>query len=255
MKSLIRLSVLTALATLASMSTGRAAEAQALPSSADVIAKYVAAIGGKDAIMQIKSMSSTGTLEIPAMGLSANMEMNMAAPNKMAVKTNIPGMGDLQSGSNGTVAWDINPMAGERLLADKELEQSVEAADFYGNLLYTADRYTTIEVLAEQDFGGEKAYKLKFVRKGSGTVSTQFFSVASGLLLGGETSQVAQGGTMAVSQVLSGYKQFGAIKMPTRIEQSIGPNKLVLTTTTVTINQVPDSAFDVPAKVKALIKP
>jgi hypothetical protein len=79
--------------------------------------------------------------------------------------------------------------------------------------------------------------------------------VASGLFLGGESTQMSQMGAMQVSQSVSGYKSFGAVKFPTKIEQTIGPNKMVLTMTNVSFNAVPDAAFDVPATVKPLIKP
>ena len=158
MKSFNRLASLTAFAAVFATTSlafsAPTAGAQSLPSAPDVIAKYVAAIGGKDAIMQVTSISTAGTLEVPAMGLSARMEVAMAAPNKVASKTNIRGMGEIVTGFDGTVAWSIDPSAGERLLADKELEQTRENANFYANLLFPADRFTTMEVEAIPDFNG-----------------------------------------------------------------------------------------------------
>lgn len=244
-----------ALLLLSSTVAASTAHSQALPTAADIIAKHVAAIGGKDAVLAVKSMSQTGTLEVPAMGLSASMEMMIAAPNKMASKTNVPGMGEMLQGYNGTVAWDVNPMAGPRLLADKELDQIKEQSDFYANMLYSADRYKTMDVQSITDYAGEKAYKMLTVRKVSGTESTMYFSVATGLFIGGESTQMSQMGPMQVSQSVSGYKTFGPLKLPTKIEQTIGPNKMILTMTNVSYNGVPETAFDVPSTVKPLIKP
>jgi hypothetical protein len=173
----------------------------------------------------------------------------------MSSKTNIPGMGEMLQGYNGAVAWDVNPMAGPRVLADKELDQMKEQSDFYANLLYSADRYSKMEVQSVVDYAGEKAYKLLTVRKGSGTESTMYFSVATGLFIGGESTQTSQMGTMQVSQNVGGYKAFGALKFPTKIEQTIGPNKMLLTMTNVSFNGVPESAFEVPSAVKPLVKP
>lgn len=255
MKLLTRLTSLTALAAAALSLSAQVASAQALPSSAEVIANYVAAIGGKDAIMQIKSISSVGTLDVPAMGLSAKMEVAMAAPNKVTSRTNIPGMGEIVTGFDGTFGWAIDPSAGERLLADKELQQTKENADFYANLLYTADHYSSMQVQSIVEFNGEKAYKMKMVRKGSGNESTQYFSVSSALLVGGESSQVTPMGNVQVTQTMSAYKQFGGIKMPTKVEQSMGPTKLIITMSGVTLNEVPANAFDMPARIKPLVKP
>ncbi len=240
---------------VASLAWASPVAAQPLPPASEVIAKYVTAIGGKDAIMKLTSMTSTGTLEIPAMGLTATMEVYAAAPNKMATRTTIPGMGEVLNGYNGTVGWDLNPMSGPRLLADKELEQMKENAGFHDNMLYTPERFQKMETVAVTDFNGEKAYKLLMVRKGSGTQSTQYFSVATGLLLGGETSSTTQMGEMQMSQSISEYKTFDGVKVPVKLEQTAGTNKMVITTSDVKFNAVPATAFDVPAQVKPLIKP
>lgn len=255
LRASIRAAICASIAVGAAMGTAPALSAQTAPTAAEVIARYVAAIGGKDAIMKIKSYSSTGTMEVPAMGLTAPMEIAVAAPNKMVTKTSIPGLGELLNGSNGTVAWDVNPMAGPRLLADKELTQMKENTEFYANLLFSADRYSALESQGVVDFGGEKTHKLRMVLKQSGTESASFFSVATGLLVGTESSAMSQMGTVQITQVVSDYKTFGGVKMPMRIEQTIGPNKMILITGDVKLNAVPDSAFDIPAQIKPLIKP
>jgi hypothetical protein len=97
----------------------RMARAQALPAASELVAKYVTAIGGKAEVLKITSMKQLATMDIPSVGLKAEMEMYSAAPNKVAMKTTIPGMGEMQNGYNGEIAWDVNPMQGPRLLADR----------------------------------------------------------------------------------------------------------------------------------------
>ncbi|MCC6245576.1 MAG: hypothetical protein IT353_22285, partial [Gemmatimonadaceae bacterium] len=123
------------------------ATAQARPAASALVAKYVAAIGGEAEVKKITSIKQIGTMDVPAAGLSAPMEVNMAAPNKMSSKTTIPGMGEILSGYNGTLAWDVNPMSGTRLLSGKELTVAAENADFYGSLLYVADRFSSMETV------------------------------------------------------------------------------------------------------------
>ncbi len=228
--------------------------AQALPSAADVLTKYVAAIGGRDAIMKITSLKQTSTMQVPAVGLTADVESFQAAPNKMATKSTIPGVGEMVQGTNGEIAWDANPMQGPRLLSDKELAQTLEGADFYGNLLYPADRFSSMENLGVVDFNGEKTYKVKLVRKASGNETVQYFSVATGLIVGAELTQVSQMGTMQISSTLSDYKEFGGIKFPTKTEVTMGANKLIMTISNVMVNGAPTTAFDIPDAVKPLVK-
>lgn len=230
------------------------ARAQEAPSAATVLAKYVTAIGGREALSKVTSITQSATLQIPAVGLEAAVEATMAAPNKMASKATIPGMGEMLQGTDGTVAWDVNPMQGPRLLADKELSQMLESADFQGAVFMSPDRYSAMENQGAVDFGGEKAWKLKLVMKGSGRVVTTYFSVASGLVIGSETQQESPMGPIPVTSKQSDYKAFGGILFPTRTEMSMGPQTMVTIVKDVVLNGAPASAFEIPAAVKPLIK-
>lgn len=236
------------------MLSAHAAAAQALPTAAEVIAKHVAAIGGKDAVKGIKSMKQIGTMEITAAGMTADVEMTMVAPNKQAMKLNLAGLGEIQQGTDGTVAWSVDPMRGPRLLDGKELDQAREQADFVAGMLYEADRYSAMTNEGIVDFAGEKAYKIKMVRKGSGTESWQYFSVATGLQIGSESTVTTEMGTTSSSTTVGGYQQFGPIKLPTRSEMMAGPQKMVMTTKTVEFNTAGPDAVTAPAAVQPLIK-
>lgn len=246
--------ILTVAALFSSALAPQIVRAQALPPASEIIAKYVTAIGGKEAIMKVTSLKQVATMEVPSVGMSATMEMYAAAPNKIASKTSIPGLGDMQNGFDGTVGWDMNPMQGPRLLTDKELSTMAENADFYAGMLYSADRYSTMETTGDTTMAGEKAYKVKLIRKNSKTESTAFFSAKSGLLLASSSTQETQMGSMTMLQVMSDYKAFGDLRMPTKIEQSVGPQAMKLTITDVVVNGAPASAFAIPEQIKPLIK-
>lgn len=228
------------------------AAAQGLPTASDLVAKHVAAIGGKDAIMKIKSVHQKQTMEIPAAGLTAEMETFAAAPNKIMVKTTIPGIGEMNQGSDGKIAWDINPMQGSRLLEGSELEQTLSDADFYAGRLFSADKFKSMETVELTDFNNEKAYRVRMVRLNGDTVFT-FFSSKDAFLIGTEATQESPMGRATTMTKLSGYQEFGGVKMASRTEMLMGPTSIVTTVTATTVNQVPDSAFDPPAEIKALI--
>jgi len=251
MKSFVRIA---SIASVAFLSSASALAAQTLPSASELIAKHVAAIGGRDAITKLTSMQQKGTMEIPTMGLSAQTEMYIA-PNRMAVKQSIPGLGDIQTGFDGTTGWSTNPMQGPRLMAGAELDQTKEQAEFQTNMLYPAERFSTMETIALTDFNGEKAYKVRLVRKPSGRESFEYFSVATGLQIGGESTQESEMGKVQLTTTQGGYKQFGPLKVATRAEVQAGPNRIVMTVNDVVFNSVPATAFELPPQVKALVKP
>ncbi len=226
--------------------------AQALPKPEELFAKHVAAVGGKDALSQIKSMKQVGKLEVA--GMSADVEMSIAAPNRTLMKTTIAGMGEMLQGFDGTVAWENTPMSGPRVLADKELANRKEDADFLGVALFSPERFTKTETVEQTDYAGEKAYKVKATLK-SGREVTYYFSVASGLQIGSSRLVESQMGSMQVSEVTSDYKQFGPLKFATKMETQMGPQKIVMTFTNFTFGDVPPTTFALPDAIKALVKP
>lgn len=251
MKSFVRIATIASVAFLSSAS---AIAAQTLPAASELIAKHITAVGGKDAISKLTSMQQKGTMEIPTMGLTAQTEMFMAQ-NRMSVKQTIPGLGEILQGFDGTTGWSTNPMQGPRLMTGAELDQTKEQAEFQANMLYPAERFSTMETVALTDFNGEKAYKVRLVRKPSGRESFEYFSVASGLQIGSESTQESEMGKVQLTTTQGAYKQFGSLKLATRAEVQAGPNKIVMTVIDVVFNSVPATAFELPPQVKALVKP
>lgn len=228
--------------------------AQSAPSATDVVARYVKAIGGADAIEKISSVRQTGTLSMPAMGLGGETEVLFSLPNKNATRITIAGLGEMQVGTDGEVAWSINPMQGPRLLTDQELAATKEGADFLGQLTFPADRFSSIEFVGEAEFAGEKTYQLKFVSKATGIVTQRYFSIATGLLRGSEATSVTAMGSVESRATFSEYKAFGGVLFPTKTETAVGPQSMLMTTSAVEINTVPAGAIVIPDAIKPMVK-
>jgi hypothetical protein len=61
-------------------------------------------------------------------------------------------------------------------------------------------------------------------------------------------------GAVAMTTVMTAYKEFGGIKFPTSVTQKVDQQQMVITIANVTLGAVPDSAFAMPEAVKALKK-
>ncbi|MBC8087993.1 MAG: hypothetical protein H7Z40_12065 [Phycisphaerae bacterium] len=225
----------------------------AMPTADEVFARHVRAIGGKDAVLGTTAIKTVGKMEMPAQGISALME-SVAAPHKSSMKLSIPGIGDITNGFDGEVAWEVNPLRGPRIKTDKEKATALEDSDFRASMLFAKERYSSVECVGQTEFGGEKTWHVKTVLK-SGRVVNEFFSIATGFRVGSQTTSESQAGIISVSTRESEYKQFGALKLATRTEMTTGAQKVVLTLTDVVLGILPDSAFALPAAVKALVKP
>lgn len=228
------------------------AAAQATPSADEVFARYVNAIGGKDAVMQVSSIKSTGKVEMPGTGIAGTFE-SFAAPHRIVTKMTIAGVGEIATGFDGAVAWEVNPMQGPRIKSEKEKVSAQEEADFYASILFLKERFQSAETVGSADFGGEKTWQIKTVLK-SGKVVNEFFSTETGLKVGSQSTSTTDAGSTNVITVESEYKQFGALKRATRSEMTTGARKVVVTLTDVQLGELPETAFALPEPVKALIK-
>lgn len=244
--------VIRSIALVTALCAPFAAKAQSAPTAEEIFGRHVAAIGGKDAILRVRSIKNVGKMEMPAMGISATME-SASAPDRSFMRLTIPGIGDIRNGYDGSVAWELNPMKGPRIKTEQETIVVQEDADFYGAMLFSKDRFVSAETVGPAEFGGEQTWQVKTVRKSGRTVN-EFFSVKTGLKVGSTTAQESPGGTVNVVTVESDYQQFGSLRLATRNEMTTGAQKVVVTLTDIVLDQIPADAFVLPEPVKALVK-
>jgi hypothetical protein len=225
---------------------------KALPSAKEILERYAKAIGGKDAFLKHKSQHATGTVDMPAQGVSGKLEVFASRPNKLLMVMKIQGVGDFNTGYDGKVAWMSSALTGPMLLEGKMQEQISTQADFDHSLHNPSD-YKTMEVLGVEEFNGEECYKLKLVHK-TGFDSTEFFSTKTALQRGFITTQESPLGPVTATTVVTDYKQFGDLFMPSRISQKAMGAETVMTIDEMEYDKVDPSTFELPADVKALLE-
>lgn len=229
-----------------------AAQKKSLPSAKEILERYAKAIGGKDAFLKHKSQHAIGTVDMPAQGVSGKLEVFASRPNKLLMVMKIQGVGDFNTGYDGKVAWMSSALTGPMLLEGKMQEQISTQADFDHSLHNPSD-YKTMEVLGVEDFNGEECYKLKLVHK-TGFDSTEFFSIKTALQRGFITTQESPLGPVTATTVVTDYKQFGDLFMPSRISQKAMGAETVMTIDEMEYDKVDPSTFELPADVKALLE-
>ena len=224
--------------------------APALPPADEVLKKFRAAIGGEEAIRKYTARSVKGTFEIPAQGMKGDLSIMAAAPDLIRVLVTLPGLGELQRGYNGKFGWSIDPAIGPRLLEGSELAEFKHSAEFYEDLHEPA-KFKSIKVVAKTLFEGQDCYEVKLVRD-SGFEYTEFFSVATGLLVGGKLNASSQMGSVPVTSVVTDYKPFGGVLMPRVTRQRMMGLEQVTTIISVTFDPIAPQTFDLPPAIAAL---
>src|SRR5215831_5175416 len=91
------------------------AAAEELPKADVILDKYVEITGGKDAYKSIHTVVTTGSMEFVGKGIKASLTSYKAEPANSFNTIEIESIGKFESGTNGDVAWDRNPLQGPRL--------------------------------------------------------------------------------------------------------------------------------------------
>jgi hypothetical protein len=231
-----------------------ASSTSSLPSGRAIIDRYVQAIGGREAVLRHKTIRSVGTFEMPAAGVKGDLSVVQATPNKMALTMNIPGMGQMNTGFDGTTGWSINPMQGPRLLEGKELEQIREDAGPAATLR-GPERVRSAETIELTTMGGQSCYKVRIVSV-SGRESFDCYSPETGLLVGMTQRQESPMGTVEVTTLFSDWKEFGGLKTATRLRQQMMGQEQILMIDRLEFDRPEDAkAVELPEQVKPLVKP
>ena len=223
-----------------------------LPSARSILDKHLAAIGGRQAVLSHKSTHATGTLSMPAAGVTGAVDIYGAHPNRTLLKVSLAGVGEVLEGFDGTHGWSISPMTGPMLLEGKQLEEKRFDSEFHGELRGD-DRYVSLTTLERVDFEGRSCYKVRLVRK-TGGEDIEFYDVATGLKAGSITSRETQMGTVTGTTVETDYKKFCNLLQPTTVRSQVGGLQQVITISSVDYDNVPVSTFDLPSGIKALLK-
>jgi len=254
MQQLVRtpLRFVIALIVLSVLTPASPAHSQGLPSVAEVVDRYVEAIGGRAAVEGHSSLHSTGVVEVLGQGLVGEMEVYMAAPDKMLQMLSFADAGfETRLGYDGEVAWSIDTMMGERLLQGGELDQLVSESDFYSDL-HNPENFESMETVELVEFDGRPAHKVRLVHT-SGQERFEYFDVETGLMSGVEGEQDTVMGKINVVTYLRDYQDFNGILRPATMLQEMGSGQaLQLTIQTVEYDGVDPSVFELPASIQAL---
>lgn len=223
---------------------------QQLPAASALIAKYVAAIGGP-AMINAKSIVTKGGMSMPSAGINGTVEMTQAGTNQMQMVTTIAGMGDIQAGYDGTIAWAADPMQGPRILTGKEMEQIRDEAD-RRTMVRDPQLFSAMQTVADTTMNGERCYEVKLTWK-SGRETFDCFSPTTGYLVASRSIQTTSMGSIPVVSLFTEYKKFGAVTVATKTTMEMMGQQQILTISSVELGN--GATITPPPSVKALAKP
>lgn len=222
------------------------------PEAKAIIDRHIAAIGGAKALEGVTSLRASGTLAMPAQGITGTVEISAARPNKTLLRAEITGIGKLESVFDGERGWTIDPVMGPSLLTGKQLDQAKFDAIFENTFL-DPSRYTSLTAAGTATFEGRKVNRIEAVNV-LGDKSTEFFDAETGLHAGSISTRETPMGSVEVTSVIRDYRKAGDTLQAHQLVQRMMGVEQVITLQTFEFNTVTADAFVMPPAIRALIK-
>ena len=240
---------LVALGSLAMAAAVARLAAQGTPPqpTVDVIhARYVTATGGRAAQEKITTLSAQGTIDIPDAGISGTFQLFQKAPDKAATIIDLNGIGRQREGFDGTIGWDDNPQTGIREKTGAELADSRRNAVF-GRELKLRTLYQTLTLKGRDRVGARDAYVIEAV-PASGTPSTMYFDVESGLMTRQLVTRQTPEGPLQIDVTFDDFREVDGVKRPFILRQATPTFTAVIQLSEIKHNvSVDDAVFKKPS--------
>ncbi|MDZ4754612.1 MAG: hypothetical protein SGJ11_08950 [Phycisphaerae bacterium] len=243
-----------------------------LPTAEELFAKQAAACGGDEAFAKIESMTSKATMKMPATNLNGTIVShfavapahgkdagNVAGNGRFVVLMNLPGIGDVRTGFDGTVGWSTDKVLGPRLLEGKELEQIKTDSDFRRELSLHK-KFDSATVAALTTWAEKPAYEVR-LKGQSGDPQremTVYLDQATSLLIGMKMLAQTPSGAVPIETTVSEYRAYegpaGKIMLPAKTTLVWLGQKQILEVEEVDFDPIDPTVFELPEAIKALVK-
>jgi hypothetical protein len=226
--------------------TQTAAKPAAIPTTEQILDRYVKAIGGREAWLKSTSRVTTGTIEVPSMNLSGMVMIHEKAPDRLLATVVINGAA-FRQGFNGTMGWTDDPQDGLREQSGAELAEARRDADFY-HPLDLRRLYTKITVSGVEKIGDRDAYVLEATVPEASEPTKMYFDAATGLLVRAVSQHHGPDGVTQYREDFEDYREVDGIKVPFTSRQTNGDTTYTMTISEIRHNvELDDSEFAKPA--------
>ena len=210
--------------------TAKAVDASVTPQS--ILEKAIAANGGAAALASVKDATMIGTASVQ--GTNINVTQKYIVPTAFTQEIGMQGM-VLQKKmlKDGKYTMEAQGQSKEADAKEKEEMNEEAAFNIEGHML--SQKGYTFSVKGIEQVEGKDAYALA-VKTPAGREFTNYYDVASGLLVKKTTVVEAPQGSITVNVLMSDYKPFNGVQLPTKVVNDMGMMKFEINFTDVKVN-------------------
>jgi hypothetical protein len=215
----------------------------------EIVAKHLAARGGREALQAVKTLRMTGRA-IAGPGRQAIVRREIARPAKIRTEFVFQGTTGVYA-FDGTAGWRVSPLDGSldaEPLPEDEAAASAEQADIEGPLVDWKAKGHKVDLVGTASRPGGPAHELKVTLK-SGAVRRVFVDATTGFVVRTESTRRVRGQDVALETEFGDYRKTDGVAFPHSIEGSARgrPNRLRIVVDSVEVNpRLDDSRFKMP---------
>jgi hypothetical protein len=252
--------VLIVNATTASAAEKKANESTKAPTHSlrnaqQIVLDYQAAIGSESAWSQHQSIHIKREISMKAMHFSGTEEMVIAQGGKFYDTSVMPGIGTLQIGTNGKVAWSEDPINGLRILKGAEAEE-IRLAAIWNAEWRLQQTYKTIRsapLPAEAPAAAE--WECIELQKSVGKPTILCFDSVTHLRVLEKGTKASLGGDMPYVSRFSDWRKLKGVLVWHQEVLTVGPMVLEAKVTRITFDKpIPPKRFELPVKAASPTK-
>ena len=186
-----------------------------LTTAEQVIEASLVSEGGRAKLGALTSLRMVGTLTIAAAGLKGKIETLSSPPNNTLSRLELPGIGTVEQGVHGDIAWEKSALSGARVLSGIEKSTSMREATFNGDLIWKK-LFPKAELKGVVKFEGTDCYKVELTAA-DGQVQTRYYAKDTVLPIGLEMVSETQMGKIPVKVVSSDWREDNGYKFPHKV--------------------------------------
>lgn len=220
--------------------------AQEPPPVEAILERYVASLGGREALGRFESRVMRGTFALPLAGVEGPMVFYARRPDRVALEIDLAGVGRIAQGYDGTTGWE-DGLQGFRVLEGEELAEARRDAIFDRDLRLR-ELYPTMRVLGREAVLGRDAWIVEAV-PAEGRPERFYFDAANGRLLRQDATRSGADGTQTVRIFYEEFFEADGVLFPRRIRQELPAFTILMTITAVEHDvEIPGAKFAPPLR-------
>lgn len=223
-----------------------------LPKGEAIMDRYVAVTGGREAYESRRTEVRTTTMEVKGRDLRFAVTVYRAQPNKGYSISDIPGLGKVEEGVDGEVAWALTSTRGAAIKQGTERDFALYGAVMNADVRWR-EFFPTVETAGTENIDGRTCYKLLLTAT-DGNQHTRYYDKETGFLTKVVLELKTPQGQALIELLLYDYRPAGGLVQSHRGIRILPGQEIESRLEKVETNvEIDPSRFALPEAVKALI--